>query len=370
MSAFIQSPSDSSGTPGGTHPGSMTLSPKSKRLLGNCAVLLGALLATLLLLEIGFRLWAHRKARRADPVVRMGAIVRPSADPALVYEYIPGPPHCNATGMRAPELAVEKPPHTIRIAGLGDSVMAGDFYRIDQLFMNVLGRLLNEAATPPVRFETLNFAVGGYNTAQEAIVLKRKALAYAPDLVLLGVVINDCERPVYYQAPDGRGGVTLRDRYQDEKRRPFSDGLDLAAPPWWSGSVLVRWLHFRLTQKRRFFEGIDYFRTHFRDIAATCRARGVPLLAVLLTEEVEVGKPDPRAAWHAIVREAARQENVLLFETFPAIQKRLAAAGIASYRRYWSSPQDPHPNADGHRLIAELLFEDLKEMHALALGPL
>jgi lysophospholipase L1-like esterase len=338
-----------------------------KRHFLNLLVVIVALLVTFLVIEIGFRVWIGVRATKADPVVRMGNIVRPSADRDLVYEYIPNSAHANSAGMRGPEVSREKPPNTIRIAGLGDSVMAADLYKADQSFIAVLGDLLNEATTGSARrYETLNFSVGGYNMYQESIMLRRRALAYDPDFVVLGVVINDTERPVYYQVRDRAGNITLRDRYQDEKRRPDSEGLDLARLPWWAHSVFARFVHYRLTAKRRFLEGFDYMHAAFADIARACRERKTPLLAVAFTEFAERGQTeDPRAEWHAIVRKMGRQENVPLLELYPQILKYLEENNIPSYRKFWSGPLDAHPNPEGHRLIGRLIFQRLREMGVL-----
>jgi len=314
----------------------------------------------------------------------MGGRVRPVGDPDLVYEYRPGiEGFTNSAGFRGREYPVEKPPDTIRIAGLGDSVMAGEIYPAEKTFMGVLEKLLNEAATSPTRFETLNFAVGGYDTVQELAALRLKALAYGPDWVILGVVINDIEPPVFIRVPDGKGGWRLLDRFQIEDVLPYATGLDPARLPWWAHSVFLRWLRMRFywpalrsysdSAPRWLFgrhSGWVNFKRALAEMARICRAHGIRMLVVILTEDVEVGRAkDPRAPWHRAVARAAREQGLYVLETYPAILAYLERHGIASYRRFWSGPQDPHPSEAGHRLLAELIFEKLKSLGILEEKP-
>ena len=351
----------------------MGLTPSSRRRWQNLAVLFGAAAVALVLIEIGFRAWIALRPEGREPggvpgaAMRMGPRVRPSPDADLVYEYRPGlAGFTNSAGMRGPERAIARPPNTIRIAGLGDSVMAGDHYPAEQTFMGVLERRLNEAATSPTRFETLNFAVGGYNTEQELAALRRKASAYDPDWVILGIVINDIDAPVFVRTRDATGGYLLVDRYQLDAQLPYGIGLDPGRLPLWAHSVFARWLRSRLYWPARW----GRFRRAFGEIARFCRENNMRLLAVSLTEDVEVDqKEDPRAAWHGDVRKTARAHGVDLLEMYPAVMEYLKAHGMASYRTFWSGPQDPHPNVEGHRLHAALIYEKLVSLGILKQPP-
>ena len=52
-------------------------------------------------------------------------------------------------------------------------------------------RLLNGAAPPARRFETLNAGVQGYNTRDEVLYLEHHWIGFDPDLVLIVFYIND-----------------------------------------------------------------------------------------------------------------------------------------------------------------------------------
>ena len=103
----------------------------------------------------------------------------------------------NSDGLRGPEIPLQHPPGTFRIALLGDSFMEAFEVPFEKTVGEVLGRRLSTLRGTPV--EVLNFGVGGYGTAQEELTLRHEVWKYSPDLVLLAVTtgndISDNYRP-------------------------------------------------------------------------------------------------------------------------------------------------------------------------------
>ena len=106
----------------------------------------------------------------------------------------------NSRGLRDDEHPLAKPPGVFRIVGIGDSVMMGWGVAQEEAYLARLETKLAErcAGTPAV--ETINFGVHGYNAIQQYFVLKDRALAYDPDLIVLGYVGNDQE-PTQFRKP-------------------------------------------------------------------------------------------------------------------------------------------------------------------------
>ncbi|MFT7664936.1 MAG: hypothetical protein ACI87A_003170, partial [Planctomycetota bacterium] len=169
----------------------------------------------LLVTEIGFRVLAHSRNLRAyaeaeneqlpapGTVVSLGDIVRPIADDRIVYELRAGLKdvkfegamlRTNQLGFRGSEIEEEKHNDTIRIVGIGDSVMFGWGVEEPQTFLALLEQKLNEQF-PERSWEVINTAVPGYNTVIEVATLATKALQLEPDLVLIGFVGNDLDLP-------------------------------------------------------------------------------------------------------------------------------------------------------------------------------
>jgi lysophospholipase L1-like esterase len=135
----------------------------------------------------------------------LAAIVRRSSFPGLVYELQPRLVmdfghhwvRINSSGMRdVREYPEAKGTNTFRIVGLGDSGMFGWDVEQEDPYMAVLGRQLN-ARGDGRDYEVLNFGVPGYNTQLELEMLKCRALAFAPDIVVIGWCDNDFNYPFF-----------------------------------------------------------------------------------------------------------------------------------------------------------------------------
>jgi hypothetical protein len=62
---------------------------------------------------------------------------------------------------------------------------------VEDTYPKILERILNSTYKDEMRFQVINFAVVGYNSYQEEIVLKKKCLRFNPDIVIVGFCLND-----------------------------------------------------------------------------------------------------------------------------------------------------------------------------------
>lgn len=118
-------------------------------------------------------------------------------DPLLGWRNIPHlktttfghPMTINSRGLRGRECPVEKPPGTFRVLVLGDSFAWGYGVGDDEVFSEVLNRLLRESGG---RCEVINTGVSGWGTDQEYLYLVNEGFDYSPDVVVLAVYLaND-----------------------------------------------------------------------------------------------------------------------------------------------------------------------------------
>ncbi|MEX2450808.1 MAG: SGNH/GDSL hydrolase family protein [Rhodospirillales bacterium] len=156
-------------------------------MLKNSLLVLASLVLAVGMAEAGLRLAgiAYPEFNRLDP--ELGWSPRPNTEGFHALEgraWI----KINAEGFRDIDHDTAKPAGTFRIAVLGDSFAEGREVPLEQVFWKVLERKLG--ACPQTRnrkIETLGFAVNGYGTAQEFLVLKKHVWKYRPDAVLLTV---------------------------------------------------------------------------------------------------------------------------------------------------------------------------------------
>jgi GDSL-like Lipase/Acylhydrolase family len=122
----------------------------------------------------------------SDDVNFRADFLRYEFKPNVKRSYEAGMRITNSLGMPNPEYGYEKPPHTRRIALLGDSISVGPYgHGYDALLEN---RLNQVALTPEVeRFQVLNFAVYGYSIVQSMDVALEKIPQFHPDVYLVAL---------------------------------------------------------------------------------------------------------------------------------------------------------------------------------------
>ena len=375
------------------------------------AVVLG-LLAALAMLELGLRVTLLRYAERIDRFrahfahewggeLSLVHFVRPSADTDRVYEMIPGahgtfagaPLRINPTGFRDADHPVEKPPGTRRVAVLGDSVAFGWGVPAEQRFSDVLAHLLNtdDAPTTPTTTDTddtattggthataasaaawqvLNFAVPGYNSTMELATLRAVVMAHAPDVVVVSVIANDDELPNFVRLEPEVWSLrrsfiaeAVRDRMVG---RPIGDTARLAAGGVVEAGGAGHGRHVRgfrpelVPPEYRHLMGMDNARAALAGIARTCREAGIPVVALFFSPHLggddDAAPPRDLVPWIA----AARDAGMTLCDPSPALRRYLRQHGLTT-NALRSTPDDMHPNARAHAIIARTLRETLRE---------
>lgn len=140
-------------------------------------------------MHFDLEMWKYAKdIKKEADIAALGHEHRPGTS----GQYMGVPVVINALGLRDKEYAVAKPPGTVRVLMLGDSLTFGWGVRIEDTPSKMVERKLNEGAAAP-RFEVINAGVGNYNTVQEVTYFLNKGQNLNPDVVVLNYFINDAE---------------------------------------------------------------------------------------------------------------------------------------------------------------------------------
>jgi lysophospholipase L1-like esterase len=322
---------------------------KRSLLAAGCGTL-GALIGA----EIGLALFHPVPFRRRPEVVGDFALRlhQASSVPGLEYELVPSAAvempedgvrvHTNALGLRGPEIERAKAPGVVRVAAIGDSFTFGHGVADEETYPFQLERALNRDAPPGTRFEVLNFGVSGYGILDELAVLREKALALDPDVVLLGYLLND---------PDAHPEVDLH--------------LEYHRPLWWERFELARLLVRWRIRRAEAAAGSYWQRLHdpegaswpnvvrgFAEMRVLTEERGIPLVVV----------PFPvlfgRDRW---------QEDGPIEDVLDQVAREAESAGLrvarldravkelVPSRRSIKLTKHDHANAEGNRVFAEWL---------------
>jgi hypothetical protein len=271
----------------------------------------------------------------------------------------------NAHGMHDDPVALEKPAGTFRIAVLGSSMDMGWGVKSNDTYINQLEDWLETHASlrglsPPRRFEVLNFAVAAYSPMQRLETLRRKVLAFHPDLVIYSATTLDTRLMEIHLCEMLRKGIDLKYDFVRE-------AASLAAIE--DDDVRVD-ADRRLVNKDRLKSKLRPFYWWLYDltlgtIAAECRAAKVPLVVVVIPRVGKADAPGVRAAPVARLKAICAHQGLTVLDLSGSFdQFDPATLEIAAW--------DDHPNATGHRrlflALARALVND-QELYRLLFAP-
>ncbi len=263
--------------------------------------------------------------------------------------------HENSRGYRDEERALAKPAGVRRVVSLGDSFAWGVGVKFEDAYPHRIERDLTLRRHET--WEVVNLALRGMNTVDEAAKLTGEGVAYGPDVVLLGYVLNDSE--------DGNSAEQRRAEDWIERRRAGG------SPGLLDHSALFRFVRMRLEATAENHRRITDYKSMYADdapgwvagrkalraIGASCRERGIPLVVAIFPL---FGNPldqrYPFAEIHAKVAHAAREAGAEVIDLLPVYRDLRWDVLVVD------GTEDEHPNEVAHRIAAGVLvraFDDV-----------
>jgi lysophospholipase L1-like esterase len=326
------------------------------------AVVAASALAVFALGEIATRLLDRTGQIYDVEMFRYSRLLKQDAPPeasTMHHWHIPGasavlqgaPVAINSKGLRDYEYEYALRPGVTRILALGDSVTFGWGVRLEDTYPKVLERLLN-GGEQRGRYEVLNCGVGNYTTSRIIGLYDFELRKYQPSVVIFAFYLNNAndtpdsrwkalfdsplEFPVFLwsrlQAVSTRYGVSKS--FDEFYRDLYSDGNP---------------------QFARFRANLSGFLRELRD-------EGKIVIVASIPDMRDLERPTYRFQFVTDqVAKIAHDEGVHFVDLFPAV------AGIAA-EKILNTPEDRHPNAEGHRRMAQALYEALRAIGVGAKG--
>jgi hypothetical protein len=261
----------------------------------------------------------------------------------------------NSRGYRDNEHALGKAQGVRRLLSLGDSFAWGAGIEFDDTYGQRLERQLPRRRHEA--WEVVQLALPGMNTVDEASQLHEEGLAYDPDLVVVGFVLNDSE--------DSEAAEARRAREWAEEKREKHE------PRLLDHSALFKVVSSRLfatVENRRRIAG---YRSMYRPdapgwmagqkalklIGKLCTEKGIPFVVVifpLFANPLDAGYPF--AEVHAAVAQAASAAGAKVVDLRPAYE------GLRWDLLVVDGAADEHPNEIAHRIAADVLLKALDDV--------
>lgn len=251
----------------------------------------------------------------------------------------------NSDGLRDYEYAIKKEKNTFRVLVLGDSIAFGWGVNFNDTFAKLIEKEMNEKSPFEgySKYEVINFGVGNYNTVMELNMLKEKGLKYNPDLVILEYYINDAE---LINSDKKSWWTTLKytyiyaflwGKYQSTKINLLESNYK----------------NFYLNLYKEDFGGKTIAEESLYGLIKILKEKEIPLLIVIFPEFHNF-KDYRFSEVTDFVSEIAASQNVSVLDLLPY------------YINYepesiWLSSEDAHPNALGHRIVADAVMKHILE---------
>lgn len=243
----------------------------------------------------------------------------------------------NRWGMRDRDYEKAKPAGTYRFVLLGSSHSMGTGVTDDESFENIVEDRLNREIFPRtgLRYEILNFSVGGNGPPSNCAVLEARALEFEPDAVIY-VGINDF--PFVRKEVIG----AIEGAYE----LPWIEPVEMAR-----AAGVEKGMDFNVATAKLLPRQSELLGWVYRRMVDDCRGRGITPIATILPIPTET-PPEALAEWRSLVA-LEREAGFVVIDMLDVYDSLPGLDGI------WLAPWDRHPNAKGHRLIADRLYAGL-----------
>ena len=341
---------------------------------------------------IEFLFFLKETENNLDP---LSYCIKKSDNPKIFYEFIPNT-ECdingtkfkiNSRGFRDYEYEIEKTNKTFRIVVLGDSYTFGWRLELNETFTKILEKRLNIDNTKSLKYEVLNFGNPGYNTILEANLLEEKVFDYNPDLIIVAYTPGDpecywdfCSRELKKytiksfgsrELPISKEGFLQKSKFLLFLHRKYENLLYNLGIKNYSDSIIVKlheknsptWIHVQ---------------DSFKNIAEISNKNNVPIFLVIFPELDLMIKPKKYLAF------SMKKSNFEVYDKYPLnyIQEQIKEEGelngfsVIDITPYFEEidpfllmvvPEvteegDDHPNAMGNNIVANVIYEYIKDI--------
>lgn len=312
-------------------------------LLGECAIRI--ITSKKLIYNIEMVRYA-KTLKMADPSGQVSHVHRANQSAKLMGVDI----RLNSLGHRGHELTSTRSSSQRRVFVLGSSVTMGWGVPEEHVFTSLVENRLNSEKPfgPKYSFEFANAGIGNYNTYAQLKLFQRQYPVVKPDLVVLHYFISDAE-------PRGMG------------RNSFILKNSLFAAYLYDKFSLLRISRGQRVDLFQYYDRIysdpkggwqDTIR-QIAEIQETLKRDSIPFVIMIVPDFHFLDKGTPFAALYSKIEAQFQSMKIDTINTFEDFRERFSGKEA----ELWIQADDPHPNGQGHKLMADVLYRHLEQSH-------
>ena len=260
----------------------------------------------------------------------------------------------NKLGYRTPPFSFKKEEGTLRILGIGDSVMMGQGVADNETYLRLLEAKLSKCRQRPT--EVINLAIAGQSAEQESYLLK-EMIHLNPDVVVFGYVGNDWFNEEKTQTRDYFSSSSYALNFI---MLHTLKALGNLKNPNGSPISPVEWRPFK---RQKLPRPISLSRA-YQDMSKLLQKNKSSGL-VVMDSRYEAMVKDHNEMEGFFTRMGLEPINLLKMwhPLPPGLSGTDAVTRDDEHNKKYIIPGDYHPNAHWHQDVANLLFEKLKDSY-------
>jgi lysophospholipase L1-like esterase len=252
-----------------------------------------------------------------------------------------------------------RPAGMTRVVVFGDSFAEGQGVKEGDTLARVMERLLEERA--PGRYQVRNCGRRGLDFP-ELYAAFEQALAYAPDLVVYTLTLNDAEQPPAFRARQRFVNDWILDRTREPDATPAPGSLlsprvfDFVAARLQAlrvGRETTRWYLEMWGDENR--DGWRRTQDDIRRMQQRLAERGARLLVAPWPLLVGLERGYPFTPVHETIARFCLAAGIPHHDLLQSFRGRRTA-------ELWVHPVDHHPNEQAHRIAAQALLAEVLEL--------
>ena len=288
---------------------------------------------------------------------KMSVCFTHSPNPELIYTFVPHSVdnncEANSHGYRDYEFDYQKANGIYRVLIIGDSVAQGYGVKLEETFAKVLEKQLGkQQGHEEYKVEVIILARAGYSTSQELILLKEEAMPYSPDLVIWSYVLNDPADPLFHNANGELGKFFYRPNIHTlhwiKRQIFFTNEKSKSKSCKKEYHELLHCVYWQQVE------------SHINQIGNFSKQRNIPIVFLIhpVIQKDKSYQEYSLTALHKKLGHLATKTGLIVIDILDAYK----AFHSDDITQVVEGGYDPwHPNVLGHRIIAEYIFNKMRE---------